>query len=151
MRKTRHKKRLDIAAEFLESNGHTVTRPGAASSAAPTAAPTAADPKRPRVTAGLDTANVRGTPGKLDTRSSEVPEYKENKDLRDLGVVKCAAVQLGYLAHLISAHCAACDGAYVRVHHRRSHGEPNEFELTCAKCEKHCSLGADGYHWLTLP
>ena len=75
--KTRHKKRLDIAAEFLESNGYTVTRPGAASSAAPTAAPTAADPKRPRVTAGLDTANVRGTQGKPGTRSSKVPEYSQ--------------------------------------------------------------------------
>ena len=45
MCKTQHKKRLDIAAEFLESNRYTITCPRAASSAAPTTAPTAADPK----------------------------------------------------------------------------------------------------------
>ena len=61
--------KLNMTAEFLESNGYTVTRPGAASSAAPAAAPAAADPAGPRVTAGLDTANVRGTRGKLDNRS----------------------------------------------------------------------------------
>ena len=142
------KAKCDKAAALLAENGFVVRKAAADTDKPDMPAPASADGA-----SGPNLSGAHSGRGSGDARGSGEPDGSagaaggvdealltpaERETLRNVGVVKCSAVQLGELVATISAHAQKCPGGDMRIVHEKQsahfYGEVHVFHLNCTEC-----------------